>query len=96
MAAGFLGLTSSILDVHMFRKAAVCRQQALLAAGAGFIMGLYVADNMSSMLKWRTFDPEIVMAYDQRYLQKSLNAAGYHNNWVSFSHSRNNPFPKPY
>ena len=96
MSAGFLGLTSAIMDVHMFRRN-YCMRRVALFASLGFVAGGNISSSISrNILHWRNFDQDLVDAHDKRYAKAVLNSSGLSSNWVHSGNTMSNPQHKPY
>ena len=54
-SAGFLGLTSAIVDLQIMRRAPRRLNVAAFSL-AGLMMGAGFSENLDNILKWRNFD----------------------------------------
>ena len=63
LTASFLGLTSAIADVHVFKRSICYRNIAVLGV-VGFALGAGFSQGTESILYHRTFDEDIVNAFD--------------------------------
>ena len=96
ISAGFLGMTSAILDVHLFRRV-YCMRRVALAAAVGGIVGCNISTHsQNSVLKWRSFDQDLLNAHDKRYAKQALSTSGLSSNWVHSGQTKSNPYLRPY
>ena len=80
--AFFSGLSMRIVDAHLFRAGFRPLRIGAMAA-FGWYIGAQGACTMGGSL-FREFDREITLAFDERYMTRSLNVAGWNNNAISF------------
>ena len=93
------------LDTKVFRKGQCYMRIGLLSA-VGFLWGAswaYSVNNKKltkySEVAQENFDKEIMGAFEKKYVERSLNAAGYGNNALNMgSHTTgiNPSYKKPY
>ena len=96
VSAGFLGMTSAIVDVHVFRRN-FCMRRIAVAATLGAIVGCNIStQSQQSVLPWRNFDQEMLNAHDKRYAKQALMGSGLSSNWVHSGQTTKNPFLRPY
>ena len=89
------GLGAFLLDTAILRRT-YCYKRIALGASLGFLVAFYAQDNVQSVVP-RTFDPEIINAFEKRYLTTALNATGFGSNYVSAKdYSDTTTFKKPY
>ena len=104
-AAGF-GASMFLLDTRVFRKSH-CFMRVGLLSTVGFFWGLERATSLFnnrapkgfSEVASDNFDAEIMGAFEDRYVARSLNAAGYGNNALNLaSHTKDQTasYRKPY
>ena len=74
-----------------------CWMRASLFFGVGLTLGASVAYRMGSSSPSgydAEMDKEILEAFEQRYVQRSLNACGYGNNALNLAQNTHNPNPR--
>ena len=104
-SAGAFGGAMYFLDTSILRRSMCFMRIGALAAG-GFLCGATYSYrvNMKSLSSYsgeaqENFDSDIVGAFENKYVQRSLNAAGYGNNALTLaSHSKELSaiYKKPY
>ena len=93
--AGAFGGAMFFLDTSIFRRS-MCYMRIGALAFTGFIVGATYSYNVNlkslsgySEEAQENFDPEILNAFENKYVQRSLNAAGYGNNALNLaSHTK--------
>ena len=85
LSAAISGFSMYLLDQHVWRKGHSWFRIGSLAA-VGYMVGVYGTHNVRNSMA-RDFDPEIVEAFDKRYLNTVLNSTGFGNNYVSIMDS---------
>ena len=94
------------MDTAVFRKS-VCFKRLGLMSAVGFFWGAsysHLINNKTKTHKFseiaqENFDKDIIGAFEHKYVERSLNAAGYGNNALNVgSHSKesNAQYKKPY
>ena len=86
MSAALTAMTFHVLHSQMFRTG-VLPVRITIAAVAGFALGGHGAGCIGgSMIPMRE-DKEIMQAFEWKFVQRSLNLAGYNNNAISTKHN---------
>ena len=94
------------MDTSVFRKSMYFKRIGLLAT-VGYFWGASYSYNINNKTKLHkyseaaqeNFDEDILGAFEQKYVQRSLNAAGYGNNALNMgAHTKdgNAQYKKPY
>ena len=105
VSAAIAGGAMFFMDTAILRKS-MCQKRIGVMAFGGFMMGTALAysvggsstNNYSDAAK-DNFDKDIMGAFEERYVAKSLNAAGYGSNALNMgSHTKepNARYKKPY
>ena len=94
------------MDTSVFRKS-MCFKRIGLLSTVGYFWGASYSYNINNKTKLHkyseaaqeNFDEDILGAFEQKYVQRSLNAAGYGNNALNMgAHTKdgNAQYKKPY
>ena len=83
--AGLGGAAMFALDTQ-YLKRAVCFKRIGVFAAAGYVYGLNNGYSFAGVRKGNfESDPDIIKAFESKYVNFSLNAAGYGNNALNMS-----------
>ena len=85
-----------LFDVKIIRRHHDWKR--VIAAGSlGYVLGCIASERNSLPLYGRKFDKEILLAYDQRYLDSVLNHSGLGSNYIgSKDFTEHGLLKKPY
>jgi hypothetical protein len=91
----FSGVFLGVIDNQLLGKS-LCGKRILAGAAVGYLIGANGANAYNTVLN-RSFDREIVNAFDLRFIRHSLNVAGLTSSHTSLAHNEDNhDFSKPY
>lgn len=82
IAAG-MGLAGAAMFEGVFLRRAPRMMNLLLGASAGYAFGGYGASNLSGGVLSRTFDFDIIRCNEEQQVRRTLNLAGYNQNFIT-------------
>ena len=96
IAAGF-GLAGAAMFEAVYLRRAPRMMSLLIGASSGYAFGGYGASNLSGDMLARKFDYDIIICNEQAQLRRTMNLAGYSQDYIGRANMRNDEqVVKPY